>query len=234
MMQQYMVETSSINNNKVSLSKDDLHHLFKVMRAKNYDNIIICDYQSKVQYLASVLDNEIIIQDKLDINNELNYQLILVMSLVKSDKLELIMQKASEIGVSKMIVVQTRYSNIKLDQSKIDKKLNRWHKIIKEACEQAHRNTLMDLVIKDSLNDIIDLDFFKVVAYENNNNNINITDLEYMQDTMIVIGPEGGFSKEEINLLEDNNFNNVNLKKSILRCETAAIVSCGIIANLMK
>lgn len=228
-----MVTTKDINGAKIALTKEDQHHLYNVMRRQDNDEIIVCDYQTKIKYLCKIKNKEIIINRQLKINNELKYRLKLVVSLVKNDKLELIMQKASELGVQQLVIVPTRYSNVKLDSAKFEKKLARWHKIVKEACEQSLRNTLMEITFVDSIKDIGNDDYQKIVAYEKNDNKLTLNDLTYHRNTLVFIGPEGGFSPEEIAFLEARGFTNVTLGQRILRCETAAIVSCGIIGNLM-
>lgn len=236
-MQYYMINTKQILDNKVLLEKEDLHHIFNVMRMTTGHNIICCDYETKLKYRCLINVDGITIEEILDENNELGNDLILVYSLVKSDKLELVIQKASEIGATKLILLNTRRSIIKLDPKKSSKKIERYNKIVKEACEQCRRNTLMEVVgpvsIKDLKNHLCDIN---LVAYEAlNNNNDNLINYPInKQSCMIVIGPEGGFEQTEIDDMNKLGINAVSLGKRILRSETACIYSLSIIAYLME
>lgn len=234
-MQQYMINNQQIIDNKVILNDDDLFHIFKVMRMKENNQIIAANYETKEKYLCTISANkEIIISNKLDSNNELDYQIVLAFALVSSDKFEFVVQKACELGASKLIPFTSLHSQVKYDRKKLDKKMIRWQKIIKEACEQAKRNTLMEIVEPVKLTSLVDYDIEqKIVAYENEAD-FRLSDVYQKKDVMIVVGSEGGFSQTEIDFLCENNFSRISLGKSILRCESAAIASLAIINELME
>ena len=126
----------------------------------------------------------------------------------------------------------------KIKKDKVDSKLNRWSKIVKEAAEQSKRNLIPDITYVDSLRDLIIFSEkynHKVVAYEKesvNEDNINLKNLLNSnlnnKDVIAVFGSEGGLSENEINILTENNFDVIGLGKRILRAETAPLyfVSC--------
>lgn len=234
-MQQYMINDSNIIDNQIILNEDDLFHIFKVMRMKSNDQIICANYTNNIKYLCYIDDNKnIIILNVLDKNNELDYNVVLAFGLVSNDKFEFVIQKACELGVSKLIPFISQHSQVRLDEKKLNKKIIRWQKIIKEASEQSKRNTLMEIVEPIKLNSLVDYDIKqKVVAYENENN-LRLSDVYKKQDILIVIGSEGGFSQTEIAFLLENGFSSISLSKSILRSETAAISAVSIINELME
>ena len=129
------------------LDKDDQHHIINVMRMNNNDEII-CVFEEK-QYLCSIsISNknvETSIIKELETNNELNTNITLIYGMPKSEKFELVLQKACELGVSKVVPFMSSKSIVKLDDNKIDKKIERWEKIVKEACEQSRRNKLLKI-----------------------------------------------------------------------------------------
>jgi 16S rRNA (uracil1498-N3)-methyltransferase len=237
-MQQYMIKTEQINKGVVSLDKDDLHHIFIVMRRTDIDLIICAEYITGYKYLCKIENNEIKMVEVFTEDNEFKNELVLAFSLCKSDKFEMVIQKACELGVTKFIPVVTERSSIKITSDKLDKKMKRWHKIIKEASEQAHRNTLMEITCPCSIDELIEhsnLVNVSIVAYEKASIDDKIDDhVEIGLSHLILIGPEGGFSDNEITKLDDNFFNIVSLGKRILRMETAAIVACGLIGNILE
>ncbi|MDL2212107.1 16S rRNA (uracil(1498)-N(3))-methyltransferase [Erysipelotrichaceae bacterium OttesenSCG-928-M19] len=236
-MQYYMITTSQIVNNRVNFFDDELHHIFKVMRMRKNDELICVDYQLKVKYLCCISDdNEIVIVKEISEDNELKNNLVLAFGLVKSDKLEFVIQKASELGVKKFIPLIMKNSIIKVNDDKVNKKMLRWQKISKEACEQARRNTIMEISQPLTISELLKhQQTINLVAYENAAQGLKIRDYyQANKDCLIVVGPEGGISNEEITILEANGFQQVSLGKRILRCESAAISSLSILVDLME
>lgn len=236
-MQQYMINTKQIMGKVIKLNENDYHHIFKVMRMKQNDNLICADYETRIKYLCELQDQEVIISKEIVDDRELPYNLVLAFGLVKSDKLEFVIQKACELGVTKFVPVLLRNSIVKVDKAKIERKLERWRKIIKEACEQCQRNTIMEIGVPMTLEQLLSeqQQASNLVAYENSDSSAKIRTV-YAGDKscLIVVGPEGGFAPEEIAILQGNNFQIASLGNRILRCETAAITACSIIADLME
>ena len=235
-MQQYMISTQQINDDDITLDSSVWHHIKNVMRYNNNEKIMCVDYQTHIRYLCQIKDNRIKIIEVLDINNEFPYELVLAIGLVKADKLEFIIQKACELGATKLIPIMMERSIVKLDAAKIEKKMQRWNKIALEACEQAKRNTIMIIEKPIKIQELVN---FKqgcnFVAYENEGLEISLVNqIPNCQNTMVVIGPEGGISDLEHKILTDNGFISISLGKRILRCETAAVAALSIISYLME
>ena len=157
---------------------------------------------------------------------------------MKNDKIEYLIQKITELGVSNIVLFNSERNIAKIKKDKVESKLNRWNKIIKEAAEQSKRNIIPDITYVDSLRDLIKFSEnydYKVVAYEKesvNEDNINLkkllaSDLNN-KDVIAVFGSEGGLSEQEIDSLIAGNFDVIGLGKRILRAETAPLyfVSC--------
>ena len=234
-MQRYFAKDKV--NEKLILYDTDIHHIRNVMRGKINDQIEVI--HNKKLYLCKIINLEPLeleILKTIKENNELNINLTIAISLVNEQKFDLILQKLTELGVTNIIPIKTQRSIIKLDDKKIAKKLERWQKICKEASEQSHRTII------PNVNNIIDIsDLTKI---ENNlklicSLNDNTKPLsEYLKNNpkklLIVIGPEGGFTKQEETLLINNSFLPITLGKRIMRVETAAIYVTSIISYICE
>ena len=229
-MQRYFAKDKV--NNKITLLDSDIHHIKKVMRMNINDNIEVI-YDKKL-YLCKIIDNyDIEIVNEIKENNELNIDITIAIGLVKEQKFDLILQKLTELGVKEIIPLAMERSIIKLDKSKIDKKVERWNSICKEASEQSKRNIIPKVSLPMTLNELVKLNYDKklVCSVKQKDNFIN----KYLQfkdeyvKMIIVIGPEGGVSDKEEEFLNNNDFISVSLGSRVLRVETAAIYVASVI-----
>lgn len=195
----------------------ELQKHLKVIRIKNEDFLI--NYQNEFYLCNYLYPNKAIIKKKLAINNELGYQLVVAIPFIKQSHFEIALQKCSELGVTKIIPFISQYT----DKSNLEliKKYQRFKKIIFEASQQAFRNQIPSLEAPLSFEEVIKLDFKnKFIAYEKKKENALC---QTNKDTLLIVGPEGGFSQDEINLALNHQVNVVGLTKTILRTETALI-----------
>ena len=235
-MQRYFV---SYDNGKIVFNEQDIFHIQKVMRNKVGDEIEIV-YDNKAFLVA--IDNlnplNVHIVNPILNDSELPHELALFFPLTKSDKIELVIQKATEIGATIIYLYRANRSVVKLDNEAFNKKLDRFNKIAKEASEQCHRLVIPDIIgilnIKDINKYLSDLN---LVAYELDAGKTSsfYDELENSKGSIsFIVGPEGGFEEYEIKELEDIGFKRVSLGKRILRMETAAIYGLSIIASHME
>ena len=231
-MQRYFVKEKI--DNKFILEQSDIHHIKNVMRNKNNDKIeVVYDKKTFICNIDNINDCSLSIIEELEENNELDIELVVVCSLVKEQKMDLILQKLTELGVSKIIPLKTERSIVKIDEKRESKKLIRWQAICKEASEQAKRNnvpivtdiyTLKDLIKEDS-----DIKLLCSVNEKNNFINNYLQNYENCAKMIVVIGPEGGFSDKEEEFLVSNGYDRVSLGNRVLRVETATIYVASII-----
>ena len=232
-MQRYF---ASLINKQVILSKDDIFHLTKVMRAKAGDEIEIVD-ENHNAYLAVVRNlNPLLIeiQEPIIKNSELPTSVTLFFGLAKSDKIEFVIQKATELGVKNIVLFQGKRSVVKFSHEDFARKLPRYNAIAKEAAEQCHREYIPSISFVKSVNDTKDhLCELNLFAYEldagKTNNFEELLNSKY-QSVSVIIGPEGGFDESEAEELSKLGFKNISLGKRILRCETAAVYALSVIA----
>ena len=224
------------------LSKDDSNHIVRIMRKKINDKVYVV-FNNEIKYICNIIDNNvdkvlITPYEQVDGSNELPIKITVAIPPLKNDKIEYLIQKITELGVSNIVLFNSERNIAKIKKDKVDSKLNRWNKIIKEAAEQSKRNIIPDITYVDSLGDLIKFSEnydYKVVAYEKesvNEDNINLkklltSDLNN-KDVIAVFGSEGGLSEQEIDSLIDGKFDVIGLGKRILRAETAPLyfVSC--------
>lgn len=216
------------------LESSDMHHIKNVMR-NNIGDKIECIY-NKTLYICQIEDLTTpkvkIIEEKLD-NTESKYNITIAIALVKEQKMDLILQKLTELGISKIIPVSMERSIVKLDEKKFEKKKERWEKICKEAAEQSKRNTIPEITNIHTIKELKNLSYDKklICSTRNPDNKLN-TYLQNKEDyaTMIfVIGPEGGISPKEEDLLIEFGYTPITLGSRIMRVETAAIYIASII-----
>lgn len=228
-MHRFFVESSCIDGNFITLLDKDSNHLKNVLRLSKGEEIIVCDGNS-TDYVCTIeqTEREVIlkVKDSFPSKTEPPLHITLFQGLPKSDKLEYIIQKCVELGVSEIVPVQTKRSVVKIKDS--SKKQERWQKISDEACKQCVRGIIPKVynpVLFKDMFGYIKEDSLSICAYENENENSLKTLLKSntQKNINIFIGPEGGIDEEEITLLIKNNFNIITLGPRILRTETAPL-----------
>lgn len=229
-MQQYFYPESLNINETISLNDDILYHLKKVLRKDDNYIFRLVDKNHKI-FLCHLKDNDkALIVEELNENNELDVEITVILSLIKNDKFELCLQKLVELGVCRIVPYLAQRSIIKGENSK--NKMSRYTKIITEAAEQSHRNIIPEITNNINLNEIKNyLGDLNLLAYEKEDSKNTNIDFNNAKKITIIIGPEGGFTNEEIEYFNTLGFNSISLGKRILRAETAAIYLTSLIVG---
>ena len=224
----------------IELPKDVTHHVLHVFRHNMEKPITVTgsDNRCGIYQITDEVDG--IAQAKLieyvatDVSS---YRTILVQSLLKGEKLEWVLQKATELNVDTIYLVSTANCVAKYDDKKLQSKVSRWEKIMLEAAQQCGRNQLPTLVVGETLLQVltIEADALKLVAYENEDGHTiknalqSVHTNQTITDILICVGPEGGYQEKEINAIIESGGKSVSLGNTILRAETAAIGSLAMI-----
>lgn len=230
-MQRYFINKKE--KDILFLDKNDLHHIKNVMRNKVGD-LIECVYNEEL-YICKIEDlnsEKVTIIEKKEDNNELDLEITIAIALVKEQKMDLILQKLTELGVSRIIPVKMERSIVKLDEARFQKKKERWIKICKEASEQSKRNKIPEITNLMTIEDLNELKADKkfICSTKTTANLVN----NYLQDNkryakmIFAIGPEGGISPKEEEKLVSLGFIPISLGSRIMRVETAAIYIASI------
>lgn len=219
------------------ITGSDYNHIKNVLRMRVGDNILVSD--SKTSHLCELesIDADTAVAKIIEENYQntgLPIDIYLFQGLPKGDKMELIIQKAVELGVAGIIPVEMKHCVTKLDDKKKKSKQVRWQAIAESAAKQSKRNcvpTVFEVMsYKQALKKAEELDLL-MVPYENKDGmaatKTALDDMLKLKSVGIIIGPEGGFEENEINLAAEAGGRMISLGKRILRTETAAVTAVG-------
>lgn len=224
------------------LKGGDFKHCKSVLRLRENDQVyLVIDEKEYIGRIESFGDDTVFcsVVEESKYKREADLKINLYQCLPKASKMELIVQKNTEVGVSAIIPVVSHRTVVKLSDKKRElKKVDRWNKVAMEAAKQSMRNIVpvvadivsfkeMISILKESSADII-------VPYENEDN-LGLNDIEIKGDVAnVIIGPEGGFEASEIEELKNAGAKIVTLGPRILRTETAGIVTNSILMYKTK
>lgn len=230
-MQQYFIDQQLELNQVIKLDKEIQFHLKNVLKSKPNTIIRLANYESYA-FLA-VVDQKIEyaqLIEEIKQPQDCDVDITLIMALIKREKLELVIAKATELGVNKIVLLESSRCVVRFSKSEIDKKLLRFTTIAKEAAEVSHRIKIPTIVGPISIHQLKDISSeSKILLYENTDASFQLPKTTKGSSISVVIGPEGGFSKEEVQLIETFGFNQASLTHRILRAETAAIMACSLL-----
>lgn len=242
-MSKFFVEESQLDlaNNKITICGEDVNHIKNVLRISNGEQIEIGiksdNPRSFISRIDKINQENIIcsIIEEVHKNKESKILLSIFQGLPKSDKMELIIQKCTEIGAHEFVPLELKRCIVKLEGKDSQKKIVRWQKIAEVAAKQCARDKIPYIKEKINIKQLCEMikDYdCVIVAYEKENKNMLKDILVKNRDInkiAIVIGPEGGFDEDEISILKNAGANIVSIGNRILRTETAPIVLSSII-----
>lgn len=239
-MQRYFLDDNAVLNQSYSFAqKDDIHHIKNVMRQQTGDHVIINFLNGSYEVEITDIHNavEVKVLSKLEIDVELPVEVGILSGLLKNDKYEWMIQKATELGASHFYPYQAEYSVVKWDTKKVDKKLDRMKKIIKEAAEQSYRQMIPSIEFISNITGVCDIigryDYVMVAyeesakAYEVSQFHQLISQLKRGDKLLIIFGPEGGLTPKEIDTFGALT---AGLGPRILRAETAPLYALSAIS----
>lgn len=247
-MPKFFVRQNQVDDDKIVINGQDVKHIRNVLRAKVGEELEICNSETGENFLCSISEfNEdkiwCNIEQKIQEETESNVNVTIFQGLPKADKMEYIIQKSVELGVYDITPVDMKRCVVKLDEKNANKKIERWQKISEVAAKQCGRNIIPQInnVINiKKLCEIVENYDIVLVAYENEENNSLKNELSQIKNTIInnqsqefkigiVIGPEGGLEKQDVENLKRSGAKIITLGKRILRTETVALNVLSII-----
>ncbi len=238
-MPKYFTKPENINDEFITIEGDEAKHILNVMRMTEGDKITVCDGNKKDYYCKIIETGKNVLKAQIietaESETEPETEIVLFQGLPKSDKMEYIIQKCVEIGVSRIVPVITERAVVKIEKgAKEDKKIERWLKISESAAKQSGRGIIpiveRPVKLSEAIKEAALLEN-AVIPYENEEK----TGLkEFIKSAKkgsigIFIGPEGGFDSSEIEMAVKSGIIPVTLGKRILRTETAGLVTAAII-----
>lgn len=242
-MYKFFVNSNQINDKKVQITGEDVNHIKNVLRLQKDEVIQVCNTDTSKSYITKIveLSNDDVLVEVLEECNkstETNILVHIFQGLPKQEKMETIIQKATEIGVSDITPVKMERCVVKLDEKMALKKVERWQKIAEVAAKQSKRDKIPTIHpcvnLKSIYEKLKEYDIVIMAYEEEKENSIKqiLTNLSHEKGLKIavIIGPEGGIAKEEVKLLNElPNLKTVTLGKRILRTETAPLVLASVI-----
>lgn len=241
-MPHFFINSNQIENNTVTISdKENYFHIARSLRARAGEKLLLLD-ENKIQYETTI---ELITNDRIEAKISksypserfLDFELYLAQSPLRSDAQNLLIEKATELGVRGVFPVKT--DNCALNNDMIDKKISKWNKIMYEASKQCERADIPICYDRTTIETVLNDDFFdKIYVFCERIANKSIRDsfeespIKSNDKVLVIIGPEGGFSQKEFDyfneLTENNkNFYMLTLGDLILKAETATTVALG-------
>lgn len=238
-MPHFFINSKDVNNNnKVIISdKDNFNHIARSLRVKKGEKLLLID-ENQIQYetvVEEITNKEITVnvENYYKSNRRLDFRLYLAQSPLRSDAQSIVIEKATELGADGVYPICT--DNCALASTIIQKKIPKWQRIMFEAskqCERAYIPTCYELT---NLKDIVELKDrgFRIIAFCERYTELSLHEyceknpIKNDEKIILIIGPEGGFSKKEFELFENSNIPMLTLGNLILKADTAVTVALG-------
>ncbi len=239
-MHHFFVEPKAVGEEEIIITGSDVNHIKNVLRMTVDEELLISDGQGGDFrcIITAMSDTEIVarIEGENEERTELSTQFYLFQGLPKSDKMELIVQKAVELGAYEIIPFKAKRCVMKLDDKKADSKIKRWQSISESAAKQSKRGIIPNvhdvMTFKEAVEYAKSFDI-SIIPYE------NFKDMSSTREVIdkiggnmkvgIFIGPEGGFDSEEVDYAFENGIHPISLGKRILRTETAGLAILSVL-----
>lgn len=237
-MHRFYALPDNIKEDLITLDSLDSHHLVNVMRLSNGDEIIVFDGRGK-EYLCEVIDAKpegvrVRALEQRMFDSEVRTNITLVQAIPKSDKMDFVVQKCTELGVSRIVPVISDRTVVKLTPKKEISRRERWHRIACEAAKQCGRSVVPEISEVRTFRSVVDTLTPKELALipwegERTTRIGSVLKSTNAESIAVYVGPEGGFSLDEVRMAVQCGVIPVSLGPRILRTETAGIVALTII-----
>ena len=217
----------------IEITGSDAHHLMHVMRAKAGQEVTVVDDEGSVARMEMTAFREdavtLVLKERLAANTESPLELVLAQCLLKADKMDYVVQKAVELGVTEIVPVKSHNCVVRYDAKKAAARQARWQKIAEEAAKQCGRTALTEVTPITDLSGLIKENSGTeiVFCYENEDETTVKSCLQAAKGKRLIllIGPEGGFTLDEAQVVQEAGGKAVTLGPRILRAETAAVAA---------
>ena len=212
------------------LPDEAAHHVARVLRLRTGHALILFDgrggeYEAEISSVEKRFV-EVLINEYREVDKESPIRITLVQGISRGQKMDFILQKAVELGVERIVPVMTEHGNVRLDDQRQQKKIGHWQGVIVGACEQSGRNKIPELVAPIGFDEWLSLDSGVTKLIMNPESGVSLAKLSKPKGSVVVlVGPEGGFSDDEIKKAGAAGYQDINIGPRILRTETAALVA---------
>ena len=238
----FYASTDQFNESQVTLDPDESHHLTRVLRLGIGAHVYVFDGDGS-EWTAEVSsagkrEAELILRDKLEDIVESPLRLTLGQALIKGEKFDWVVQKATELGVTRIVPLLTRHSDIRRAEERAGQKLQRWRRVALEAVKQCGRRRLVEIP------EPVNFETFCRLAADEEERTLRLFFSEHegrplreispagISSVALAVASEGGWSDDEIEMAGRTGFTSIHLGGRILRTETAAIVATALAQHL--
>jgi len=224
-------------NTLVHLDKDASRYLGSVLRMSKGQSVVLFngqggEFQGELVNLTKNQATVSVLQSKTE-DRESPLKVHLVIGISRGERMDWVIQKATELGVTEITPVFTERTEVKLSGPRLEKKQNHWQQIAISACEQSHRNIVPIVHGCSALSSWIELNLegLKIILHHRTDQKLCAM-VKPNQGVILLVGPEGGLSDHEINLAENEGYNPLMLGPRVLRTETAPLAAISIMQSL--
>ncbi|HET6668696.1 MAG TPA: 16S rRNA (uracil(1498)-N(3))-methyltransferase [Pyrinomonadaceae bacterium] len=241
-MARFFLPTGQIEDHRATITGVELNHLRRVLRLRPQDRVVVfddagCEHEGIIRSLSEDR-GEIEIIRSYQVNNESPLKTTLALGLTKGEKMDWVVEKATELGVHTIVPFRSDYTIPKLNERKMAQRSERWQKIALSAAKQCGRVRIPEILALSEFCDLLETvspDALRLLFWEKEREQ-RLSDLKEARTTIgevvVMIGPEGGFSAHEAALALGQGFKAVRLGPRILRAETAAVAALSAIQLL--
>ena len=235
-MPHFFIESKNLENNVIKIDDaENYRHIAKALRIRVGEGLLLID-ENRIQYetvVKEVTSKEIFcsVEKSYLSKRDLEFDLYLAQSPLRSDAQLTVMEKATELGARAVYPVIT--DNCALNKTVLEKKQEKWQKVMFEACKQCERAIVPTCYPPTSLEEVLKKDFDKIIVFAERSTEISLKQfltqnpIKKGEKVLAIIGPEGGFSQKEFDYFRANNLPLVSLGDLILKAETAVIMALG-------
>lgn len=238
-MSRFYISPDSVKDGKIYVEKEESHHIIDVMRLQKGDSVTVFDGTGK-EYEGRIfaIENKRVIIDVSKIKivgKKQPVSISLAQAIPRKDKMDLIVQKATELGVDEILPIESSRTVVKSRGERKPRKIERWNKIAIEASKQCGRTELpkiQDIKYFDAILDVIikyDLTIMPCLSEKSTSLKSALNNIARPDKVLVIIGPEGGFSEDEIKKAGEKGAFLITLGNLVLRSDTAAIATLSIL-----
>lgn len=235
-MPQFLINSNSIENNTIIIDdKENYNHIVKSLRAKIGEKLLLID-ENEIQYETEISEIskthlKTTVKNSYKSKRKLNYDLYAAISPLNSNSINTIFEKLTELGVRGFYPIYTDNCAVKKDV--ITKKIDKWQKICYEAFKQCERADIPKCFELITIQDVIQKEFKHILCFTEREAKYEFKSFlkhnkfKPNDKILVIIGPEGGFSKKEFDFFKEKNLNTISLGELILKADTACITAIG-------
>ena len=236
-MPHFFINSNNVNNNKITINdKENYRHIARALRAKTGESLLLID-ENQIQYetsISNITNNEIVctVNKSYPSKRDLEFDLYLAQSPLRSDAQLTIMEKATELGIRGVYPCIT--DNCTVKKNIAVEKIEKWQRVMFEASKQCERAKIPTCYSVTTLNEILQQkEFDRIIVFGERSTELSLKDylsknkIKKGEKFLVIIGPEGGFSAKEFQFFKEKNLPVISLGDLILKAETAVIVALG-------